>query len=83
MQTYVETVNRYVIERHEELPEGHKAELRAYGIDPDDKWDLIWSFWDEEAAERQLASSIENARSYQTYRLRDLGAPVQIERPLI
>ncbi len=54
MNTYTETVNRYRIVRHEELPEEHKQCYRDAGINPDDNWQLIWSFEDEEFAAEKL-----------------------------
>jgi hypothetical protein len=81
-ETYEEPIGRYRIICHEELPDRHKAEMRLNGIDPDDCWKLIWSFDDEEAAQRQLASCVEHAASFQTYRLKDAGpdAPKTITR---
>jgi len=80
MTTYTETVYRYVIERHEELPDRHKAEYRLNGIDPDNLWSLIWSFKDEDDAKAQLAQDNERAPKHWTYRMRDLGETQYIER---
>jgi len=52
METYTETVHRFRIFRHEEQPEEHKARLRIMGIDPDDNWQLVWSFADKRSANR-------------------------------
>lgn len=78
--TYQETIYRYRVVRHEELPESHKAEMRINGIDPDDNWSLIWSFQTLEAAEKQLAEEQEHAASWQTYKIVDAGQTEVIER---
>ena len=79
-ETYQERVGRYRIIRHEELPAEHKAALRINGIDPDDNWSLIWSFDEEAPAQEQLASCVENACSFQTYKLVDAGETQFITR---
>lgn len=88
-ETYIETINQFVVEYHEELPLEHKAQMRLNGIDPDNYWNLQWSFTTAEAAEEQRA---EEERWYaefcqsngyemkKKFRVRDLGAPVEIER---
>lgn len=80
MTTYKETILRYRIVCHEELPEAHKAEYRAAGIDPDDRWSLIWSFMDEDRAQECLAQCIADAKSWQTYKLVDGGETTTVER---
>jgi len=89
METYTETVYRYVVEYHEELPEQHKAEMRLNGIDPDERWCLKWSFLTLEDANAQMESDIEldkeickkfDIESHTTYRVRDLGETKHIER---
>lgn len=82
METYKERVMRYRILRHDELPEAHKAEMRINGIDPDDSWNLIWSFNDKEAAATCLAECIEDAASWMTYKMVDAGQETVIERPI-
>ena len=81
-QTYTETVNRYRILRHDDLPAAHKAAYRAEGIDPDDLWSLVWSFTDLDAAQACLAQSQADAASFQTFKLVDAGAATTIERPI-
>ena len=81
MLTYQEPVGRYVVLKHTDLPEAHKAEYRADGINPDTIWSLYYSTSSEADAKRVLAESIEEARSYQTFRFEDRGAPSVIERP--
>jgi hypothetical protein len=87
--TYTEIVNRFVVEYQEDLSDAHKAEMRLNGIDPDHYWQLKWSFTTEEAARKQCKEDEEwyNAfcrdRGYtisKTFRVRDLGAPVEIQR---
>lgn len=92
VEFYVEKINQFVVEYHEELPAAHKAQMRLNGIDPDNRWDLKWSFATLEAAEDQLADEqkwyadfCEN-HGYQptkTFRVRDLGAPVEIKRQIM
>jgi hypothetical protein len=81
-QTYKERVLRWRIMRHEELPEGHKAEYRAAGIDPDNNWALIWSFNDEDAAKKCLADCDADKASWQTFKLVDGGSETEIERSI-
>lgn len=82
MSTYVETVYRYRILRHEDLPESHKAAYRLRGIDPDDNWSLIWSFKDRESAEETLASYVDDPDkpSFYTYKMVDAGQTDHFER---
>jgi len=82
MQTYTEKVLRFVVERHEELPESHKAEYRLRGIDPDQLWSLIFSFDVKQDAERCCAEQQERAPKFWTYRVRDLGETQYIERSM-
>ena len=86
---YMEQVNRYVVESHEELPESHKASYRLRGIDPDTLWNLIWSFPIlSDALEQALADQVRHQefcekhgyKPWQTYRVRDLGEPVEVKR---
>lgn len=81
-ETYMERVNRWRILRHDELPEAHKAEYRAAGIDPDNNWSLIWSFNDEAAAQKCLMDCNADKASWQTYKLVDGGAATEIERSI-
>lgn len=92
MNTYTETVNRFVVEYLEDLPAEHKAEMRLNGIDPDDYWQLMWSFTTEEGAKEQCKEEEEWYREFcekhgytvrKTFRVRDLGAPVKIERSVM
>jgi len=79
-ETYQERVGRFRILRHDELPDRHKAEMRLNGIDPDDCWSLIWSFDEQENADRQLADCIARAASWETYKLVDAGEATTITR---
>ena len=88
METYKEKVNQFVVEYHEDLPDAHKAEYRLRGIDPNDLWTLSWSFTTLADAE-ECAREEQNAHDtfcikygcavFKTYRVRDLGAPMEIE----
>lgn len=78
--TYTETVKRYRIVRHEELPPEHKASYRLRGINPDDLWSLIWSFDTLEAAELTLAACNAKKASFQTFKLVDGGKTETFER---
>lgn len=80
MSTYKETVFRYRVLRHEDLPEFHKAAYRAKGIDPDDNWSLIWSFMTKEAALACLKQERAGAPSFYTYEMVDGGQSEIIER---
>lgn len=91
-QTYVEYVNRYVVEYLEDLPAEHKAQMRLYGMDPDNNWQLKWSFENKEAAENQCKkdedwySNFCNENGYtirKKFRVRDLGAPLEIVRSVM
>ncbi|MBT1509374.1 hypothetical protein KIP88_02570 [Bradyrhizobium sp. SRL28] len=79
-ETYKERVNRWRIMRHDDLPEGHKAEYRAAGINPDELWSLIWSFESEEAALKCLADEEAHAAKWQSFKIVDGGEAVEIER---
>lgn len=89
MENYIEKINRFVVEYHEELPEEHKAQMRLNGINPDDYWNLEWSFETEDAAIKQKESNeiqyVKFCGDYgykpqKTYRVRDLGETKYIER---
>lgn len=80
MQTYNETVHRFRILCHEELPEEHKASYRADGIDPDDLWSLVWSFKDKRDAISELENLRQESAWFQTYKLVDAGKETTIER---
>jgi len=91
-ETYIETINRFVVEYKEDLPAEHKAQMRINGIDPDNYWQLMWSFETQEAADEQCNHEVEwytnfcNKNGYairKEYRVRDLGAPVEIKRNIM
>ncbi len=77
--TITTKINRYRLERHDELPEGHQAEYRARGIDPATLWSLLWSFENREAAEKMKAEYEADAPSWATYRIVDAGATQYVE----
>ena len=89
---YIEQVNRFVVEYHEDLPREHKAQMRLNGIDPDNHWQLKWSFETEEAAIEQCKKDEEWLTSFclehgylnrKEFRVRDLGAPMEIKRSVM
>lgn len=80
MTTYSERVNRFLILRHEELPEAHQAAYRAAGIDPKDNWSLIWSFSTRVDAEDCLRDAKAEAASWMTHKMVDNGEATTIER---
>lgn len=82
METYQETILRFQIQRHDELPEEHKIALREKGVDPDTRWSLMWSFNKREDAQEQLDACQNEAASYETYRLVDAGSAQTITRPV-
>jgi len=83
-----ETVNRWVVEQHEELNDRRKAEYRINGIDPDNYWTLKCSYKTEREATfqrdrcREIHATIceqFNSEKTQTYRVRDIGAEMTFE----
>ncbi len=80
MSTYQERIARYRIVRHSEESEERKAILRLHGIDPDDRWELIWSFPNKADAEKQLVRCKDYAAEWETYKLVDAGQEEVIER---
>jgi len=82
METYTETVYRYQILKHEELPEAHKAALRARDIDPDTRWTLYMSFNNETEAMEMTGHLQDDAADWETYKFVDGGETKQIERPV-
>ena len=91
-QTYIEVVNQFVVEYHEELPAAHKAQMRLNGMDPDNHWQLKWSFKTEEAVIDQCKKDEDWLADFckrndypitKKYRARDLGAPVEIKRSVM
>jgi len=92
METYQEKINRYVVEYHIEFSDGHKAEMRLNGIDPDQHWILKWSFENELDANKRKDKDqqwyIDFCRKngyepQKTYRVRDLGETKYIERSVL
>ena len=79
-ETYTETVGRFRVVKHDDLPEGHKAAMRAEGIDPDNHWTLFFSSSSEETARQVCEQENERAPSWATYKVVDHGKAVQIER---
>lgn len=91
METYVEKINRFVVEYHEELPDEHKAQMRLNGIDPNTRWNLKWSFENEENAIEQKETEQEwyanfckenGFKPQKIYRVRDLGETKYVERTM-
>lgn len=91
-ETYIERINQFVVEYLEDLPAEHKAQMRLNGIDPDNNWQLKWSFTSEEAAidqcrnDEQWYANFCNEHGYsirKKFRVRDLGAPVEIVRSVM
>lgn len=89
---YIERVNRFVVEYLEDLPAEHKAQMRLNGIDPDNHWQLKWSFEEEADAVAQMKKDEEwytnfcLERGYlirKEFRVRDLGAPIEIKRTVM
>jgi hypothetical protein len=78
--TYDETVYRFRILAHDDLPEGHKAEYRAAGIDPDTIWRLVYSFMTQGGAEACLADVRAAAPAWRTYKLVDAGEATVVTR---
>lgn len=92
METYVERINRYVVEYLEDMSEDRKALYRLNGVDPDDDWRLMWSFETLEGAEDQCEAETTRHNDFcesygcdpfKAYRVRDLGAPKEIVRQML
>lgn len=81
--SYIERVERFVVEYHDEFPVPHKAEMRLKGIDPDNVWNLMWSFSNQGDAVEAVEFEIIHAPSYRTFRMRDIGQPVEVRRTAI
>ena len=79
---YTETVYRYQIFSHDDLPEEHKEAYRRDGIDPDDIWSLAMSYKTFDAAKRSLMVLVKDAPRWRTYMMIDGGAEKAIERPV-
>ncbi|MBK5944829.1 hypothetical protein [Halorhodospira halophila] len=85
MTYYTETVHRFRIMRWEELPETHQRALREKGIDPDDRWSLIYSTPIREDAETMLGVLEEEYSDVPwrvVHRIEDAGEPTTISRPI-
>ena len=89
METHIEHINRFVVERREKVSDMHAAQMRLNGIDPETRWELIWSFDTEEAARAQCEKDqIRHNKIYEqfsrpasmTYRVRYLGGSLEIKR---
>ena len=92
MGTHIEHINRYVVEYLEDWPADHRAEMILNGIDPDNNWQLKWSFEQEENAIEQCKADEEWYVNFclkngylirKEFRVRDLGAPIEIERSVM
>ncbi|MGW8177537.1 MAG: hypothetical protein ACWGQW_01910 [bacterium] len=80
--TYTETVLRYRVMRHDDLPEAHKEAYRAEGINPDEIWSLIFSCPTLQGAEEMKGLLEQDAASWQTFKVVDGGEATTIERPI-
>ena len=76
---HTETILRFQIQRHDELPQTHKDALLARGIDPDTRWSLIYSFNNGKDAGEALQELNDEAESWETYRLVDAGEAQEVE----
>lgn len=91
-ETYIERINQFVVEYLEDLPAQHKAEMRLNGMDPNNNWQLKWSFETYDAAVNQCRQDRANHKKIceqfncdvtTMFRIRDLGAPMEIVRPVM
>jgi hypothetical protein len=80
--TYTETIERFHIVKHDEMPEEHKAAMRAEGIDPDNFWTIAASAPTLAVAESTLAFCKASGFRWSTYKIVDHGEAKQIERPI-
>lgn len=81
METYEETIYRYRILKHEELPEAHQECLRKRGIDPAEHWTIYMSFADEVDALEMTGHLQDDAADWETFKMVDAGEAVTVERP--
>lgn len=67
---------RYVVEKNERLPEEHRQHYLARGEDPDNRWDIMYSFVNREDAENTCQERTERAKhrniDWQSFRVRDM-----------
>ncbi len=80
--TYKETVLRYRVFKHDDLPEAHKEAYRARGIDPDELWQLVASFPDVEGAVKFKEWNESRGVTWETWKIEDGGKEEVIERPV-
>ena len=80
MNTITETILRFQIQRHDELPEEHKEALRSRDIDPDTRWSLIYSFDKAHDALEMIDTLREDAANWETFRIVDAGKTQHVER---
>jgi len=80
MSTHTETILQYRILRHDDLPQAHKDEMIKHGINPDEQWNLIYSFDNKADAYGCLEEEEFNAAPWETYKLKDAGEATTIER---
>lgn len=83
MQTYNETVLRFRVMRHDDLPEAHKEAYREKGINPDELWNLVYSFNDEADAIDTMKMEEGNSAPWETFKIVDGGEATVIKRSLI
>jgi len=78
--TYTETVLRFRVFRHDELPEQHQQAMRDRGEDPDARWSLVASF--ESVADACACMVDETGRKadWQRFKVVDAGKTQEIER---
>lgn len=65
-----ETIYRFRVEYHDDLPEGHKAAYIARGIDPDNIWNLSASFDTLQDACDYMAEEVDQIE-WRTWRIVD------------
>lgn len=72
-----EPCRRYIVEKLEILPEGHRQEYLKNGDDPDNRWRSYASFSDRAEAVKAMYTAMANRAAWQTYRVRDMDRWVE------
>jgi hypothetical protein len=85
METYVERINRFrIVRRVRVLSRAEAAQYRLNGMDPEDSWELVWSFEHVDSAENQMKKYSERGEtdegSYYIYKMVDAGKAEEITR---
>lgn len=82
---YTEVVERYVVEYLEEYTDQEQAQFRLNGINPDEYWQMIWSFVSKQDADVQCKKEKDfyldfcdknGYKPKKVFRVRDISTPL-------